>query len=168
MTRRVLFLLLLLFPTLRASAIEPTALPKFQVQSPTGEWVESAGLVPEPGPARPGLQKWVLVYAPPAGRAWELLVNALEPLGRPDLASRTVVIVGRTSPENLAGALGGLEKLSGLGWYADPTGAARSALPGSAVPVAYGLRGDVIEWDLVGVPGDGAEYGGLLRGWLGR
>ncbi len=166
MIRSILAFLLLLAPAPPAAAVEPTALPEFSVQTAAGAWVQSADLVPEASPGRPGLEPWILVYARPGGAGWGALLAALEPLGDP--GSRVAVIAGSTSPEELARELAGREKLGGLRWSVDPGDTARDALPGSAVPVTFGLRGDVIEWDLAGLAGGAAEYRALLQSWLAR
>ena len=167
MKRTVLLALTLLFWASAAPALEPTAVPDFTALSRWGTLVESRALVAEAEARGPAGEQWALLYVPLRWNGWPGLIQALERAGA-RASERMTVVVGGAALEDLRSLASRTEKAPGVEWLADGNGEALKALPPTALPVAFGVRGWAIEWASLLGGKDPEELASLVAVWVGR
>ncbi len=140
-----------------AGAVEPGPLPAFQVVSLDGVSTGSDRL-PMPG-------TWLLIYVQPECFPCESLLQLFTPDQPAPLPQRLVVVVGGTAAD-ARGVLAKFPDLAQASWYADTLNEAFRYLQLQGAPVMLGLRRDVVEWDVIGVPADSRTMRSIVNSWL--
>lgn len=141
-------------------AIERRPLPAFVVAAPGGgEAIDAQAL------AQPGGRTWLLIYVRERCNTCDALLSHLDRDERPE-AARITVIVGGAKPDALAALSAKYPNLAAARWLADADGSAARALQVDSLPVALGVRGQMIEWGLTGVLKDPSELESVLFTWL--
>ena len=153
---RVAFLVLCgLVGSARADA--QNALPAFDVVSPQGAVVHSAGLSNQ--------SRWLIVYVAPACAPCDRLLAMLAASPATLATARLVVVIGANVT---AAGRYAAEHLSGLpvSWYADVSGEGRRSLglqqPVALVAVENGQR----QWTVSGVLNDPRALETVIRTWV--
>jgi hypothetical protein len=141
-----------------ASAAGRGPLPAFQVLTLEGAALESAKM----GPAG----QWLLIYATPTSAASARLLNAMKQWESADLDARAVVVVGAALDRAAAFAQQHAADYPAVRWFADPDGAAWTALRLTGTPYILGIRDGQIVWSLAGVLNDPAALESVIRTWV--
>ncbi len=134
-------------------------LPAFQVVNADGAMVSSAQLTAEP--------QYLLVYVNAASSTSRRLLDALGEWATPELARRTVVVIGGTPQEAERFLESGMpESLQGMTRYFDTGRSAWQALNLRGSPVLIGVREGRTEWSLSGVLSDPAALKSVVMTWV--
>lgn len=142
-----------------ARAVEPQALPAFEVVSPAGAAVASAELSRE--------AHWLLVYVSAAGcGSCDRLIASLEQW-RPTLPQSRVVIVIRGS-RDAAHAFATQHAIPDVAWYADADESGVRALGLQHVPALVAVERGRVAWVVTGVLNDPAAVEPMVRSWTAR
>ena len=134
-------------------------LPAFQVVTGEGAVVSSAQLTSE--------SQYLLVYVNAASSTSRKLLAALGEWATPELARRTVVVIGGTPQEAQRFIDSGVpESLQGMTRYFDTGRSAWQALNLRGSPVLIGVREGKTEWSLSGVLSDPAALKSVVMTWV--
>jgi hypothetical protein len=134
-------------------------LPVFQVAAADGTPTASAQLSPE--------SQWLLIYLNPASATSRRLLQAMREWEAPQVATRTVLIVGGTAQEAQAFIERALpDELRSMRWYSDTDRKAWQALNLKGSPVLVGIRDGRTEWSLSGVLADPAALKSVVLTWV--
>lgn len=134
-------------------------LPAFQVVTAEGAVVSSAQLTSEP--------QYLLVYVNAASSTSRKLLDALGEWATPELARRTVVVIGGTPQEAQRFIESGVpESLQGMTRYFDTGRSAWQALNLRGSPVLIGVREGRTEWSLSGVLSDPTALKSVVLTWV--
>lgn len=143
-------------------AIERRPLPAFTVSPADG-----GAAIDAPALAQPDGRTWLLIYVRERCHGCDALLSHLDSDERPE-AARITVIVGGSGSDGLAALAAKYPNLAAARWLSDEDGSAARALQVDSIPVALGLRGQMIEWGLTGVLKDPSELESVLFTWLER
>ncbi len=152
-----LLLLLALLPRASEGADAGAPLPAFQVATLDGVATGSDRL--------PRQGRWLLVYVQPGCFPCESLVELFKPDQPTTLPQKVVVVVGGTVTD-ARDLFAKFPDLAQASWYADTLNEAFRSLQLQGAPVMLGLRHDVIEWDVIGVPADSRTMRSIVNSWL--
>ena len=134
-------------------------LPTFQVVTAEGAVVSSAQLTSEP--------QYLLVYVNSASLTSRKLLNALGEWATPELARRTVLVIGGTPQEAQRFIESGVpESLQAMTRYLDTGRTAWQALSLRGAPVLIGVRNGRTEWSLSGVLSEPAALKSVVLTWV--
>jgi hypothetical protein len=134
-------------------------LPAFQVVTADGAAVASAQLTAE--------SQYLLVYVSAASSTSRKLLDAMGEWATPELARRTVLVIGGTPQEAQRFIDAGIpEPLQGMTRYFDTARSAWQALGLRGSPVLLGVRDGRTEWSLSGVLGDPAALKSVVLTWV--
>jgi hypothetical protein len=152
------FACLLLAATL--PAVQSLSLPDFTVQALDGSSSKSSDWQ---------LQgKWLVIYVEGRCDPCVGLLGRLNKQDYPQLASRTVIVVGGAQVQDVQALRSKLPDLATAAWYADSTKNAPAVLNLRSAPVIVGLQDRVVHWHLNGVPADRKFLHSALTTWLGQ
>ena len=141
------------------AAMEPRALPPFQVQAPDGTYA-GAGQVALAG-------RQILIYVDADCGTCALILTALDGLDAA-VVTGAVTLVVRGDTYSAAAFMGKAPaSLSGLRWFADSRRSAYTALKLQTTPTMLGLWGGRIHWAIPGAMADAAAVQSAVRSWLG-
>ena len=134
-------------------------LPAFEVVTSEGAAVSSAQLSSE--------AQYLLVYVNAASSTSRRLLDALGDWATPELARRTVVVIGGTPQEAQRFIETGMPvSLQGTARYFDTGRSAWQALNLRGSPVLIGVRDGRTEWSLSGVLSDPAALKSVVLTWV--
>ena len=134
-------------------------LPAFEVVTSEGAAVSSAQLTSE--------SQYLLVYVNAASSTSRKLLDALGEWATPELARRTVVVIGGTPQEAQRFIESGMPaSLLGTARYFDTGRSAWQALNLRGSPVLIGVRDGKTEWSLSGVLSDPAALKSVVLTWV--
>jgi hypothetical protein len=134
-------------------------LPAFEVVSGAGAAVSSAQLTSEP--------QYLLVYVNAASSTSRRLLDAMGEWASPQLAQRTVLLIGGTPQEAQRFIDTGVpESLQGMTRYLDTSRSAWQALNLRGSPVLIGVRQGKTEWSLSGALSDPAALKSVVLTWV--
>ncbi|HEX4912743.1 MAG TPA: hypothetical protein VFV51_02245 [Vicinamibacterales bacterium] len=151
--------LVLLLALLQGGQRGERPLPVFQVVTAEGAAVSSAQLTSEP--------QYLIVYVNAASATSRKLLDALGEWATPELARRTVMVIGGTPQEAQRFIESGIpESLQGMTRYFDAGRSAWQALSLRGSPVLIGVRDGKTEWSLSGVLGDPDALKSVVLTWV--
>jgi hypothetical protein len=127
----------------RATAIERTRLPVFELTSMSGQAVTSERLI------RSG--RWLVIYAQPDCAACDALLRLVVSADRAHVATRVAIVEYGATAETLRTIAARYPDLATSHWFADRAGASAASLQLTGTPAIFGMNGDMIEWSLAGV-----------------
>ena len=134
-------------------------LPAFEVVTGDGAAVSSAQLTSEP--------QYLLVYVNAASSTSKKLLDALGEWATPELARRTVVVIGGSPQEAQRFIETGMPaSLQTTARFFDTGRSAWQALNLRGSPVLIGVRDGRTEWSLSGVLSDPAALKSLVLTWV--
>jgi hypothetical protein len=111
--------------------------------------------------------KWLLIYTKANCGACEGLLGLVDKNDDPDLPSKIVVVVSGADVDKVTEMAAKFPDLGDAARYADPGREGRRKLKARGMPIAYGLRGDSIQWCTLGVlDGDSAKMKSILSSWI--
>jgi hypothetical protein len=149
--------LLALVPQASDGAVAGAPPPAFQVATVDG--------VPTGSDRLPRQGRWLLVYVQPDCFPCESFLELFKQDQPTTLPQKIVVVVGGTVAD-ARGVRATFPDLAQASWYADTLNEAFGHLQLQGTPVMLGLRQDVIEWDLTGVPADSRTMRSIVNSWL--
>ena len=152
-------MLVLVLALLQGGTRAERPLPAFEVVTSEGAAVSSAQLTSEP--------QYLLVYVNAASSTSRKLLDALGEWATPELARRTVVVIGGTPQEAQRFIESGMPaSLLGTARYFDTGRSAWQALNLRGSPVLIGVRDGRTEWSLSGVLSDPAALKSVVLTWV--
>jgi len=152
-------MLVLVLALLQAGTRGERPLPAFEVVTSEGAAVSSAQLTSEP--------QYLLVYVNASSSTSRRLLDAIGEWATPELARRTVVVVGGTPQEAQRFIESGMPaSLQNTARYFDTGRSAWQALNLRGSPVLIGVRDGRTEWSLSGVLSDPAALKSVVLTWV--
>lgn len=110
--------------------------------------------------------QWLLIYVGLRCSECEAFLKSVNVEEHPEIAARAVIVVAGASAEDVQAMTGGFPEWSGAAWYADPRKDAISRLKLGAVPVAFGMRGNSVAWNVKALPAKARHVESILRTWV--
>jgi hypothetical protein len=157
--RRILAVLsVCLFLAGTVFAVQSTPLPDFSVQTLGGSPFRSSDW--------PLQGKWLVIYVEGRCGTCAGLLGRLNAREYPQLAARTIIIVGDTPLQDAQALQNKFPDLAAAGWYADPPRNASVAFNLHGAPVIIGVQDRVVHWQISGIPADRDVLHSVLTGWL--
>ncbi len=153
----VIFALLLSLAMGVGFAIQPTALPEFELSTLDGQAVKSLDLA--------GQGHWLLICVQPNHQFSERLLKLLKREDYPQVAANAIVVVLGTAEEAKV-LKAAYPDLATARWYADNSRNAFSKLKLHGVPVIVGLDKKVMLWNINGVLPDLNTEKSIVNTWL--
>ena len=143
-----------------ASAASAQSLPVFPVTTPAGAAASSAEL--------PAAGNWLLVYLSPSAGPSDRLLQWLGETWSDQRAARIVFIVAGAPADvkTYLAAKGGEALAANAKWFADPEGAAWTALKFQGPVAVAGVASQTIDWKLDGVLADDTVLQPAITAWL--
>ena len=142
------------------SAIEKRPLPAFDLIAMDGNSVVSTSLVKQ--------GKWLLVYGQIGCVSCDALFRAIDAKDQPLLPERMVIVVGGVGQAGAAKIASAYPQLKKAQWFADPSRSMNAAVKMPGAPVTFGLRNDMLEWEIAGVIPNVAALKSALISWAGE
>lgn len=146
-----------------AKALEPRKIPDITVTMPDGAAASASTVMSLAGGEN---ARWLLIYV--SGdkvSSPDPFISILESVSSPAL-EKIAVIAGGVSVESVLALISEKPVLTKVRFYADTDWSAHKALPSKALPVVYGLKGDVIEWAFSAVSDDSSKNRSILTDWV--
>ncbi len=138
-------------------AIEPTALPEFQVTTAEGHAAKSAELIS-------GKENTLIIYVQAKSHYCDQLLKMLTRKEYPNVAPHAVIIVQGTL-DDLKAMRAQYSDLSTASWYSDSSRKAFTQLKLHGVPVIVGVNQQKIQWSLNGILPDDKILKSILNSW---
>jgi len=143
--------------TCRLSALQPTALPDFQLATLDGQTIRSADL--------PAKGHWLLIYVESESHFCEKLLKHFSQRATSPTLAKVVVIVKGT-PEEAKAMRAHYPYLAQAFWYSDPSDNAFTQLKLNGIPVTLGVDQHTVQWVNNGVLPDSKTQNAILFSWL--
>jgi len=145
---------------LAPARLSAQSLPAFDLTGPDGQPASSASL------ERTG--RWLLAYVVPGSAPSDRLVQWIGESWPADRLDRLVLIVA-AEPDRARAYLAdkGSAAVAGAAWYADPGGAAWSALRFEGTLAVVGMADGRVDWKIDGVIQDPLAVTRPIGAWLG-
>jgi hypothetical protein len=141
----------------RLSALEPFALPNFQLIATDGQTIKSSDL--------PSSGHWLLVYVQPANHFCDALLRAFsQSANNPNMAKVIIVVQGNTDDVRAMQKL--YPYLGQSSWYSDSTHNAFAQLKLGGIPVTVGIDQRTVVWVNNGVLPNSNVQKTILISWI--